>query len=157
MVGDHPLHHPAAISYKTPETEPWVFGFWDFGPTPPPGFALVNVQPPCCLCVINCTHHILASSYAAVSHGTPETEPRALSFWDFGPSPAPGFALANVQPPRCRHVIYPYPPPPSITLPCRCVKDRRLSQVFGHVWFLSIQSRWHVDSFAHSLHDSHLI
>ena len=145
MAGDHhhPLHHPAAVSYGKPETEPRAFGFWDFGPTPPPGFALANVQPPllppCHLSIpttsqhhptppfhTGCpklshgrsvfgilaqpplsgfaladvqppaasvsstrTHHILASSYAAVSHGTPETEQRALSFWDFGPTPAP--------------------------------------------------------------------
>ena len=35
------------------------------------------------------THHLPALPYPAVSHGMPETEPRVLSFWDFGPTPTP--------------------------------------------------------------------
>ena len=166
MAGDHhhPLYHPAAVSYGTPETEPRAFGFWDFGPTPPPASRWRTCSPPAASVSSTRTHHILASSYAAVSHDTPGTEPRVLSFWDFGPSPAPGFALANVQletepralgfwvfgptptpgfavanvqPPRRLRVINLHPPPSSITLR-RCftrhTRNRATKARFSGFW-----------------------
>ena len=111
-------------------------GFW---PNPrSPALRWRMCSPPAASVSSTRTHHILALSYAVVSHGTPKTEPRALGFWDFGPSPAPGFALANVQPPRCLCVINSHPPPPSITLH-RCftrharnqATKARFSRVFG--------------------------
>ena len=48
------------------------------------------------------THHLPASPYAAVSHGTPETEPQKLGFRVFGPN--------HITRPRVGEC--PAPPPP---------------------------------------------
>src|SRR5882762_4554256 len=61
------------------------------------------------------TRNIPASPHTAVSHGAPETEPRMLGFGFLAQILPPGLALANAQPPFRLHVIYPHPPPPSIT------------------------------------------
>src|SRR5882762_9593053 len=64
------------------------------------------------------TRNIPASPHTAISHGAPETEPRMLGFGFLAQILPPGLALANAQPPFRLHVIYPHPPPPSITPRC---------------------------------------
>jgi hypothetical protein len=56
-------HHPAS-RWRTPSPAASTFSF-------------------------NRTHHLLGLHHTTVLYGTPETEPRRLGFWVFGPTPAP--------------------------------------------------------------------
>ena len=106
------------------------------------------------------THHLPASPYATVSHGTPETEPqklgfkvfgpnhitrprmiaphhsfietepRRLGFWVLAPLP-PDLALANALSPSCLHVIYLHPQPLCIIPCCRKPRDGCSFSVFS--------------------------
>jgi hypothetical protein len=113
-----PTSPHTAILHGVPKTEPRTLGFGFLPQTRPPASRWRSRSPPTTSMSLTRAHHPPSSPQTAISHGTPETESRTLSFGFLAQPPPPGLALANAQHPCCHHAVDMPPPPPSITPHC---------------------------------------
>ncbi|KIM92177.1 hypothetical protein PILCRDRAFT_279 [Piloderma croceum F 1598] len=103
-----PPHHPsalspAAISYGVPETELQQLSFAFLAQTPPRASCFQPNGHTTTTTITTPFHHPSASSPAAVSHGTPETELQQLGFAFLAQTPSPSLVFPTEWPHHHHH------------------------------------------------------